>query len=53
MTQGKSIVHMKKVRCKKAWKAKTPAEIYQLLESNHAPCQWKLILVGSVPTDGL
>ncbi len=50
MTQGKSIEHMNKGRCKKARKAKTPAEIYQWLESNPAPRQWKLILAASVPT---
>ncbi len=31
--------HMKQGRFKKAWKAKTPAEIYQYLERNPAP--WK------------
>ncbi len=40
---------MKEGRSKKAWKAKTPAEIYQLLESNISACQWKLILAGLVP----
>ncbi len=44
MTEGKGIEHMKKGRCKKALKAKTPAKIYQLLEGNPAPGQWKLIL---------
>ncbi len=34
----------------KAWKAKTPAEIYQLLEGNISTCQWKLILAGLVPS---
>ena len=42
---------MKKGRCKKAWKAKTPVEITQQLETNAAPCQHRLIN-GSVPTDG-
>ena len=53
MTQGKGIEHMKKGRFKKGRKAKKQAEIYQLLESNPAPCQCKLISAGSVPTDGL
>ena len=51
MTQGISIEHMQKRRCKKAWKAKKPAEICQYLESNPAPC--KLISAGLVLIDGL
>jgi len=39
MTQGKSIEHMKKGRCKKAWKAKMTAKNYQQLKSNPDPCQ--------------
>jgi len=50
MTEGKGIEHMKKGRCKKALKAKTPAKIYQLLEGNPAPGQWKLILADSIST---
>ncbi len=50
MTEGKGIEHMKKGRCKKALKVKTPAKIYQLLEGNPAPGQWKLILADSIST---
>ena len=43
---------MKKGRCKKAWEAKTPAEINEKLESNYAPCKCTLMSAGSAPADG-